>query len=174
MTDPGEPTEPGDGAPADSHERGGSGAAEPLRGAPALPPARAALVERLAGYDRLLEVGVGRRPGVAAALAARGVDVTATDVHRRDVPEGVRFVRDDVVAAAERVRAGERPGDHYAVEAVYALNLPPELHRSARDVARAVDAEFLFTTLGGDQPAVPVRRETVGATTLFVATAAGQ
>lgn len=134
-----------------------------------LPPARAALLDRLADYDSLLEVGVGRRPGVAAALAARDRDVTATDVHERDVPAGVRFVRDDVVAAAERVADGESPGDHYRVAAIYALDLPPELHRPARRVARAVDAAFLFTTLGCDQPAVPVSRERAATETLFVA-----
>lgn len=134
----------------------------------ALPPARAAIVDRLADYDSLLEVGVGRRPGVAAALSARGCDVTATDVRARDVPAEVRFVCDDVVDAAERAAAGDSPGEQYRVAAIYALNLPAELHRSTRDVARAVDAAFRFTTLGGEQPAVPVSRKTVESETLYV------
>jgi uncharacterized UPF0146 family protein len=135
-----------------------------------LPPGRAAVADRLAAYDSLLEVGVGRRPGVAAALADRGCDVTATDIRERAGPEAIRFVRDDVVATAEGVRTGGGdPPAPYRVEAVYALNCPPELHRPARDVARAAGADFAFTTLGGDPPAVPVRRETVGPETLFVA-----
>ena len=123
----------------------------------------AALVERLAGYDTLVEVGIGNRPAVAAALADRGCTVTATDVHDREAPASVRFVRDDVT------------DPHHAVytdaDAVYALNCPPELHRPARAVARRVDADLLFTTLGGDPPLVPVTRESIAGTgeTLFVA-----
>ncbi|MFB6123171.1 MAG: UPF0146 family protein [Haloferacaceae archaeon] len=124
---------------------------------------RDALVARLARYGSLVEVGVGRRPDVAAALAAAGKSVTATDVVERPVPDGVRFVRDDVVERSER-----GPGDPYRVDAVYALNLPPELHRPALDVARDAGADFLFTTLGYDQPAIPVDRETHGDETVFV------
>ncbi|WP_101295350.1 UPF0146 family protein [Halegenticoccus soli] len=127
---------------------------------------REALAARLGRYDRLVEVGIGRRPDVAGALAAAGKAVTATDVHDREVPAGVRFVRDDVVARSEQ----DDPGPLYYVDAVYALNLPPELHRPTRRVARAAGADFLFTTLGYDEPAIPVRRETVGRETLFVAT----
>ncbi|MCU4743892.1 UPF0146 family protein [Halobacteria archaeon AArc-m2/3/4] len=121
-----------------------------------------ALADRLEAYDRLVEIGIGRRTDVACALADRGVSVTATDVHTRSVPDGVNFVADDVVDPDIGVYEG--------CDAIYALNLPPELHRPALEVARRVDAEFLFTTLGGDQPAVPVRRETIGRETVFVAT----
>jgi hypothetical protein len=129
------------------------------------PATRDALTDRLGRYDRLVEVGVGRRTDVAGALAAAGRAVTATDVHERSVPPGVRFVRDDVVDAAAR----DDPGDAYRADAVYALDLPPELHRPTRDVARAVGADCLFTTLGGDGPAVPGRRETLPGETLYVA-----
>ncbi len=124
--------------------------------------AREAVVDRLRGFDVLAEVGVGRRPDVAGALAASGRDVTATDVVRRDVPAGVTFVRDDVTDPDLSVYAN--------ADAVYARNLPPELHRPTRDVARDAGAAFLFTTLGGDQPAVPVERETLPeGETLYVA-----
>lgn len=76
--------------------------------------------------------------------------MTATDVHDRAVPDGVTFVRDDIVAAADR----SDPGDHYRVDCVYALNVPPELHRPLVRVATRVDAACAFTTLGGDPPAV--------------------
>lgn len=122
-----------------------------------------ALATYLARYDRLVEVGVGRRTDVASALVDRGADVTATDIYPRQVPDGVRFVRDDIVA-----RSREDPGPLYAVDAVYALNLPPELHRPARDVAHAAGADFCFTTLGGDPPTVPVERVTLDGETLFV------
>lgn len=119
---------------------------------------RDALVRFLSEYDRLVEVGVGRDPAVATALAEAGKRVTATDVHEFPVSEGVRFVRDDVVAAADRAD----PGDHYRADCLYARNLPPELHRPLRDVARTVDADCAFTTLGYDEPAVPVAREPLG------------
>jgi hypothetical protein len=122
-----------------------------------------ALATYLARYDRLVEVGVGRRTDVASALVDRGLEVTATDISPRAVPGGVRFVRDDIVA-----RSREDPGPLYAVDAVYALNLPPELHRPARDVAHAAGADFCFTTLGGDPPTVPVERVTLDGETLFV------
>ncbi|WP_049935043.1 UPF0146 family protein [Haloplanus natans] len=130
---------------------------------------RTELAARLAVYDRLVEVGIGRRPEVAAALADADCTVTATDVFDAPTPEGVRFVRGDVVARAERVRAGGDPGDPYRVDAVYALNCPAELQRPARDVAHAADADFLFTTLGFEDPVLPVERETVGGETLYVA-----
>jgi uncharacterized UPF0146 family protein len=115
----------------------------------------------LAAFGTVVEVGIGRRPVVAAALAERGVTVTATDVYERPVPDSVRFVRDDVCDPDESVYAD--------ADALYALNLPPELHRPTLELARRADAAFLFTTLGGDPPTVPVERETLPGETLFVA-----
>jgi uncharacterized UPF0146 family protein len=123
----------------------------------------AALVDRLATDDTLVEVGIGNRPAVAAALADRGCTVTATDVSDREVPASVAFVRDDVTDPDPAVYAD--------ADTIYALNCPPELHRPVRDVAREADADFLFTTLGGDPPLVPVARESLHGTgeTLFLA-----
>ena len=125
------------------------------------PETTAALRDRLARFDTLVEVGIGRRTALAAALAAADCAVTATDLRERSVPDGVAFVRDDVTDPDLAVYRG--------ADAVYALNLPPELHRPARAVARRVDAQFCFTTLGGDPPGVPVERETVPGETLYVA-----
>lgn len=121
---------------------------------------RHTLVARLSDCDRVVEVGVGRRPGVAATLAERGVDVTATDVRDRSIPEGVRFVRDDVTDPDLAV--------YRDADAVYARHCPPELQRPARDVARAVGTPFLFTTLGSDPTLVEARRVTAGDGTVFV------
>jgi uncharacterized UPF0146 family protein len=121
---------------------------------------RHTLVTRLSDCERVVEVGVGNRPGVAAALAEYGVDVTATDVRDRSTPEGVRFVRDDVTDPDLAVYQG--------ADAVYACHCPPELQRPARDLARAVGAPFLFTTLGGDPALVGARRVSAGDGTLFV------
>lgn len=121
------------------------------------------LLDALSAYDRVVEIGIGRRTDAAAALAEDGVSVTATDVHERAVPDDVRFVRDDVV--------DPDPAVYAEADAIYALNLPPELHRPALEAARTADADLLFTTLGGDQPAVPVERRTIETGTLYVARA---
>ncbi|MFD1563208.1 UPF0146 family protein [Haloarchaeobius amylolyticus] len=123
----------------------------------------AALIEYLAAYERVVEVGIGRRTDLARALAEQGVSVTATDIYDRDVPENVAFVRDDIVDPDPAVYAD--------ADAIYARNLPPELHRPTLGVARNADADFLFTTLGGDQPAVPVERKTIETGTVYVARA---
>ena len=118
------------------------------------------IAARLADFDTVVEVGIGHRSGVAEALVAAGVTVTATDIDDRAVPDGVSFVRDDVT---------DPDCDVYATaDAIYALNCPPELHRPIADLAGTVDATFLFTTLGGDPPTVPVACETLPGETLFV------
>ena len=117
------------------------------------------IVAVLSRYDRLVEVGIGTRPAVAEALAAESRTVVATDIHDYPTPEGVAFVRDDVTDPELAV--------YEDADAVYALNLPPELHRSIREVARKVDVNCYFTTLGGDEPAVEVCPQTVGQDTLY-------
>ncbi|WP_302082305.1 UPF0146 family protein [Salinibaculum rarum] len=119
-----------------------------------------AIGSRLADFDTVVEVGVGHRTAVAGALADAGVAVTVTDISERSVPDGVTFVRDDVTDPDRSVYAD--------ADAVYALNCPPDLQRPIADLARAVDAAFLFTTLGADPPTIPVRRETLPGETLFV------
>ncbi|CAP14957.1 UPF0146 family protein [Halobacterium salinarum] len=123
------------------------------------PPTVAAV---LAAHSRVVEVGIGARPDVAAALAERGCAVTATDIEACTVPETVRFVRDDVTDPERAV--------YEAADAVYALRCPPELQRAVVDVAGAVGAACYLTTLGGEPVVVPVsERRTVASGALFVA-----
>jgi uncharacterized UPF0146 family protein len=168
-----EPTDSGD---VNGDSGGDDGTDDSDAGEPVLAPSRAAIADRLASYESVLEVGVGRRPGVAAALAAAGLDVTAVDVHDRPVPDSVQFLQDDIVErAATATESAGSDGDiesetaHYRVDAIYALNLPPELQQPTHTIARAVDAAFLFTTLGGDPATIPVRTELIGRETLYVA-----
>jgi len=126
-----------------------------------------ALINRLAPVGSVVEVGVGNRPGVAAGLRDRGVDVTVTDIHERPVPDGVTFVCDDVTDPDLSVYEGS--------DVVFARNLPPELQRAVRAVARRVGADCWFTTLGGDPPVVPVDSEQLsGGVTLYRATERGR
>jgi len=110
-----------------------------------------ALVKRLSAAGSVVEVGVGNRPGVAAAVAERGADVTATDIRERSVPDPVAFVRDDVTQPTLSVYQG--------ADIIFARNLPPELQRPVRNLARRVDAACWFTTLGGDPAVVPAEAE---------------
>lgn len=123
------------------------------------PNTLAALADRLGRFDALVEVGIGNRTDLAAALVEAGRDVRATDVVDREVPLGVAFVVDDVT---------EPDGAVYAdADAIYALNLPPELHRPTLAVAEAHDAAFAFTTLGADAPEVDAEPETLPGETIF-------
>jgi len=121
---------------------------------------RTALVSHLSKYDAVVEVGIGTRTAIARDLAAAGVDVTATDVRSRSVPEDVTFVVDDVTSPDRSYYEG--------ADAIYALNLPPELHRPTLTLAGEVDTRLLFTTLGAEQPTVPVERRPIPGDTLYV------
>ncbi|MDZ7731678.1 MAG: UPF0146 family protein [Natrialbaceae archaeon] len=77
---------------------------------------QAALVDHLECADRAIEVGIGRRPAVAAELTDRGTAVTATDIHERSVPEEIRFVCDDITDPDLDLYDG--------ADVIYALNLP--------------------------------------------------
>lgn len=131
-----------------------------------MPTLHAALATPLAPGDRVVEVGVGRRPDVAAELAADGYDVVATDVVDRETLAGVTFRRDDVTDPDPSVYEG--------AALVYALRCPPELQGPLVDIARSVGAACAFTTLGTDPATVPVERETVGRETLYRAVSRGR
>jgi hypothetical protein len=120
------------------------------------------LLELLARYDRLVEVGIGHNTDLAVALAARGVAVIATDVVPREVPKGVEFVRDDVTDPDRAI--------YEDAEAIYAQRLPPELQRPTWELARSVGVPLYFTTLGGDPAVVPAETRTIPSGTVFVAT----
>ena len=124
-----------------------------------------ALADALAEFapDRAVEVGVGRRPDVAAALVDAGRTVTATDVVDRSVPDGVRFVRDDVT--------DPDPALYADADLLYALNCPPELQRPLVDAATAAEATWAFTTLGADPAVVDASPRTLPGGTLFTAPA---
>ncbi len=135
---------------------------------PDVAQSRAAVVEQLKKYRKLLEIGIGNRPAVAAALAAEGRTIRAIDIATpsKALPEEVAFeqrsVHDLVTDASNR-----GPAQTYHVNAVYAFNLPAELQSATVQVATAADADCLFTTLGFESPVIDVTSLTVGEATLY-------
>lgn len=144
-------------------------------------PARRTLVAELARYDRLLEVGIGGRPETARSLAERGRDVIAVDVDPGateaggsvvDETEGsVRLRRGDVVALADAADPAAALGAPATdgIDAVYGLRLPAELQRPTAALAGRLGAACAFTTLGFEEPVVPVERRSLRDATLYVA-----
>jgi uncharacterized UPF0146 family protein len=156
------------------------------------PPSERALTAALAPYERLIEIGVGRRPEIARALADRGRDVVAIDIDvsaaaREAAAQGaaksteaagegsLRVAAADVTALAtsndERAVRDEIGPDAVGdgVDAVYARNLPAELQRPTVALAERLDAACLFTTLGFEEPVVDVRRRaTESGTVVYV------
>jgi len=147
---------------------------------------RRALVEPLSRYDRLIELGVGDRPGVARALADRGREVVAVDIDIGDRVRAaaaesrdgtLRVTQGDVLALADESGVSDRSEPTCSrpellsgsFDAVYACNLPAELQRPTVTLAERLDAACLFTTLGFEEPTVRVRRRSVGGATLYVA-----
>lgn len=108
----------------------------------------------------LLEVGIGERTDVAAAIAATDVAVTAVDVVERSVPAGIAFEQADLHALREAAAEGSLPESIVdrptPLDGVYALRLPPELHEAFADLVSQIGVPGAFTTLGGDPPTVSV------------------
>lgn len=103
-------------------------------------------IPSLTDATHVVEVGIGDRVDLAATLVRTGVSVTATDIRKREVPAGVRFVRDDITA----------PDLHLYADAdlLYARRLPRELQAPAAGVARHHGIDFYFTSLGFEWPAI--------------------
>ena len=90
-------------------------------------------------------------------------------------PRSTRSGR-DATARTDGGPAGDRPEEdrpptamnhaRAVADALYALNLPPELQVPVADIARRVGADLAFTTLGGDPATVPTRPATVPGGTL--------
>ncbi|GAA0520873.1 hypothetical protein GCM10008992_21330 [Halorubrum aquaticum] len=151
-------------------------------------------MDELDRFDRLLEVGSGDRLGVARDLADRGRDVIAIDVAVDEGADGdgttgrpdgsLRVRHGDVVALAEasdptsEIDASAETDTSVGidsaagVDAVYARRLPAELQRPTVELAGRLDAACLFTTLGFEEPVVPVERRSLPRTTLYVARSA--
>ena len=82
---------------------------------------------------------------------------------------------DPLTAIAEAASAGSRPDARGVVDraggggfdAVYARRLPAELQSPTTRLARRIDAACVFTTLGFEEPVVPVERRSHSGATVY-------
>jgi hypothetical protein len=81
---------------------------------------------------------------------------------------------DPLTAVTEGASAGSRPDTQGVVDragdgfdAVYARRLPAELQSPTTRLARRIDAACVFTTLGFEEPVVPVERRSHSGATVY-------
>ena len=117
------------------------------------------LLRVLTRGDHAVEVGIGERPGMAQTLTDRGISVTAVDTVERTVPQGIRFVQDDITSPSSDVYA--------SADLLYARRLPAELHRPMMVVATQYGIPCYFTTLGTEWPVIPVETVTTEQATWY-------
>jgi hypothetical protein len=110
-----------------------------------------AIVRRFPAARRIVEVGIGRNPGVARRLATRlpGVELVVTDTDGGCLAEHAqlpaRAVRDDVAAPDVALYRG--------ADLVYAVRMPPELVGALARLAGLARVPVLLAPLSGDEPA---------------------
>lgn len=110
--------------------------------------------------ERAVEVGVGRRPETAEALASRGFRVVCTDVEPRDTPEDVEFQVDDV---------RDPDMDLYReAEVVYSIRPPYEVHGALAELAATVGADLVVVPLGNEETPLDHDLKNVDGTTVYV------
>lgn len=113
----------------------------------------------LRDYRCVLEVGIGRRFDLAEALVSEGIEVYAVDIKPIEAPSTIEIHAGDVRTID--------PDRFDGVDAIYARRLPPELHRPTARLAKRLGVPFMFTTLGGDPPTLPVSVHTGSHETVF-------
>ncbi len=91
---------------------------------------------------KVVEVGIGRFTAVAELLAKRSFEVVATDIVKRNVPEGCKFYLDDITNPNLEIYEG--------VSLIYSLRPPPELFSAILKVSQKVGADCLIKPLYGD------------------------
>jgi uncharacterized UPF0146 family protein len=98
--------------------------------------------EYIAGrYGKCAEIGIGHFPDLALALAAKGVEVFATDI----VPltyEGLRVIIDDVTSPDISL--------FYGVDLIYSMRPPPELVFYMERLAASLSADLIVKPLSSE------------------------
>jgi len=95
--------------------------------------------EEFRGARKIVEIGVGNVPVVAAELRRLlpACDLVITDIEvPQEIPAGVRFARDDVTEPNLDIYRG--------ADLLYSIRPPPELHVHILRVSRDVGAPLLL------------------------------
>ena len=134
--------------------------------------------------------GDGTSGGVSPGERAADTDVADTSASENAPPAddrdgslvvcrgdvlAIADAADPLTAIAEAASAGSRPDARGVVDraggggfdAVYARRLPAELQSPTTRLARRIDAACVFTTLGFEEPVVPVERRSHSGATVY-------
>lgn len=109
-----------------------------------------ATVPAIYSVDSAVELAIGERTALAGSLSDYGVSMTATDIVPRNVPTGVTFIIDDLTNPTHQI--------YEAADVLFACRLPEELHQPAATLSAGVEVPLYFTTLGFEEPSIPVDR----------------
>jgi uncharacterized UPF0146 family protein len=100
------------------------------------------LTDYIAGrYACAAEIGIGRFPDVALALAKRGVRVFATDIERRE-HLGLKVIIDDITEP--------RVSLYRETELLYSMRPAPELVPYMRRLAKEIGVELIVKPLASE------------------------
>lgn len=122
-------------------------------------------IDLLGRPETAVELAIGNRDEFAVTLAAEGVSVVATDIAPCETSDAIQFVRDDLRDPEMAL--------YEAADVLYARRLPAELQAAAAALAERVACPLYFTTLGFEEPVIPVERIQTEATVWYRATSRG-
>lgn len=101
--------------------------------------------ENYSSANKIIEVGVGKTTEALEKLRKQLPQCTliATDVRKVPVPEGVKFIRDDVT--------NPDSSKYREADLIFSLRAPPELYSSLKQIAGEVDADLLVKPVSSEE-----------------------
>ncbi|MCS7121225.1 MAG: UPF0146 family protein [Archaeoglobaceae archaeon] len=95
-------------------------------------------------WKKVAEIGIGNYFEVAKKLKEIGIEVLATDVIERKVPNGIKFFVDDVTNPKIEIYRG--------VELIYSIRPPIELYKPITNLAKRLKVSCIIKPLSGEFP----------------------
>ena len=93
-----------------------------------------------AHYAGVIEIGVGNNPGAAIIIHDAGIPIRCTDIKRRELPDGMDFVVDDVFEPDLSIYTG--------ADVLYAIRPALEMMAPLIALAKHVNCDLLVYHLG--------------------------
>ena len=91
-------------------------------------------------YTSAVEVGIGHNPGAALLIHEAGIAIRCTDIHVREVPQGIPFTVDDVFEPDLSMYTG--------AGVIYAIRPAEEMIPPMIALAKKIDCDLLVYHLG--------------------------